>query len=425
MNAAGNAVSLAALKRRAMSLGAVKAFDHFIQLLLPVVLVRCLDTATFGEYRLLWLAVGTIMTFATLNMVGTLYYFVPRSDARGKRLYIHQTMLYLALAGLVCGFMLSPWNALLPAAMHPLAQYGWLVPAFIALWVFAFLLDYLPSIDESISWQAYAMLTVSTLRVLLVAGGAWLTADLGVIFALLLVLVLIKVALLLYYVWRRHGLGPPWFERAAFSELVRDSAPLGASNALHGARTQADQWVVASLFTVSSFAAFSIAAHVVQIMIILRGAVVQAFLPSMSRLQAAGDLPGVFGMNSRGNAIVGSLLYPALAFVFVFTEEIVTLVYTASYLDAVAVIRVQIIGVLPMAIETASMVILLRRGAFALLLTGVTLVLSVALSLSAALQFGLAGAAAGGVVAVYVDRLLMMRHLARHTGIPLRRRSLG
>src|SRR5262249_19962769 len=81
MSSASGTVSLSRLKRRALSIGAVKAFDHAMQFLLPLVLVRCLDTATFGEYRLLWLAVGTIMSFATLNMCGTLYYFVPRSDA--------------------------------------------------------------------------------------------------------------------------------------------------------------------------------------------------------------------------------------------------------------------------------------------------------------------------------------------------------
>ena len=68
MSAASGGVSFARLKRRALSIGAVKAFDHAMQFLLPLVLVRCLDTATFGEYRLLWLAVGTIMSFATLNM---------------------------------------------------------------------------------------------------------------------------------------------------------------------------------------------------------------------------------------------------------------------------------------------------------------------------------------------------------------------
>jgi O-antigen/teichoic acid export membrane protein len=421
MNTASNAISLQGLKRRALSIGAVKAFDHALQFLLPVVLVRCLDTATFGEYRLLWLAVGTIMTFATLNMCGALYYFVPRSESHRKRLYVHQTILYLAFAGLVCGFLLSPANALLPAPLRPLAPYGWLVPAFVALWILTFLLDHLPSVDERNSWQVYSMLSVSALRVLLVALGAWLTGDLRVILWLLLFLALFKAALLVYYVARRHGLGPPWFESAAFSEQFRHSVPIGVSNALNGLRGKADQWVAASLFAVSSFAAFSIAALVGQLMLILRQSVMQVFLPSMSRLQARGDVRGMLDLNSRGNVMVGRLLYPVLAFAFVFAEEMVTVVYTASYLEAVPAIRAYVIGMLPMAIETGSMVLLLRRGTFTLRLTAFTLALSIALSWTAALHVGLAGAAAGSVLAVYVDRVVLLRHLSRHTGIALRR----
>jgi O-antigen/teichoic acid export membrane protein len=126
-------------------------------------------------------------------------------------------------------------------------------------------------------------------------------------------------------------------------------------------------------------------------------------------------------MNSRGNVMVARLLYPLLAFAFVFAHELVTVVYTASYVEAVPAIRAYVVGMLPMAIETASLVLLLRRGKFTLRVTVFTLALSVALSWSAALHLGLAGAAAGSVVAVYLDRVLVLSHLSRHTGIALRR----
>src|SRR3954470_15339922 len=108
--AASAAFAFEGLKRRALSLGAAKAFDYGVQFLLPVVLVRCLDAATFGEYRLLWLAVGTMMALATLGMPGALYYFLPRSAARERRLYIHQTLAFLATTGLIAAWAVSPLN---------------------------------------------------------------------------------------------------------------------------------------------------------------------------------------------------------------------------------------------------------------------------------------------------------------------------
>ena len=110
MNTAAKAIAAQGLARRAFSLGAVKAFDNALQFLLPIVLVRCLDAHTFGEYRLFWLVVGTVMALAPLGMGVALYYFVPRSDAPARRLYIHQTLAFLACAGLVAALIVSPLN---------------------------------------------------------------------------------------------------------------------------------------------------------------------------------------------------------------------------------------------------------------------------------------------------------------------------
>jgi O-antigen/teichoic acid export membrane protein len=429
MSSAINAAALSRLKRRALSLGAVKSLDHAVQFLLPMLLVRCLDATTFGEYRLFWLAVATVMTFATLNMCGTLYFFVPRSEPSRKRLYIHQTMLYLAVSGLVCAFLVSPLNPVQLGAMAPLGKYGFLVPGIIALWVVGILLHSLPSVDERISWQAYLTLSVSLLRVVVIGLAAWFTGELYLMLWLLLAVGLVKVGLLLYYVRRHHGLGSPWFEWPAFSEQFRHSAPLGLNGAFYGLRGNADQWVAASLFSLSSFAAFSVAAIVGQLMRVLRTSVMEAFLPSMSRLQAAGDVHGMLRMNSRGNLIVAKLFYPQLAFAFVFAEEIVSLLYTATYADAAPVVRVYIVGMAAMAVEIGSLVMLLRQGVYAVGVTALTLVTSIAVSWSAAQHFGLAGAAVGSVLGVYLDRALVLRRIARHSGVPLRRlqdwRTLG
>jgi len=418
MSTAARAISLHSLTRRALSLGAVKVFDQAMNFLLPVVLVRCLDAATFGEYRLLWLAVGTVMAVATLNMGGSLYFFLPRSKAHEKKVYLHNTVLYFAAAGLLFALVMNPWNPLLPAPMQALGPYGALVPAFVGLWVSATLLDYLPTIEERIRWQAWATLSSSGLRALLVATGAWVSGDdLHLVLWLLLAVVIYKLALLLLYVYRHHGLGRPWFQRAAFVAQLRYSAPFGVSTGLFALRGQIDQWVAASLFALSSFAAFTIAALVGQVVHVFRHSVMEAFLPTMSRMEAGGDVRGMLALNARANVMVGTLLYPLLAFAFAFAEDIVTIVYTAAYVQAGPVMRVYIVGMAAMVIEMGSVVLLLRQGPFALKVNIVALAVSVAVSWTAAQLIGLAGAACGSVLAIYLDRAMMLRRVARHTGV--------
>jgi peptidoglycan biosynthesis protein MviN/MurJ (putative lipid II flippase) len=72
-------------------------------------------------------------------------------------------------------------------------------------------------------------------------------------------------------------------------------------------------------------------------------------------------------------------------------------------------------------IEPASVMLLLRQGAFSMSVGVLALLLSVAVSFAAARLFGLAGAAAGSVTAIYFDHLATLWRISRSTGIPLRR----
>jgi len=241
-----------------------------------------------------------------------------------------------------------------------------------------------------------------------------------VILWLLLATVLLKISLLLAYIGRFHGWGRPWFKAAVFAGQIRYTAPFGFSSACYVLRAQADQWVAATLFALHSFAAFSIAAILGQLVNIFRTSVVEAFMPSMSRMEAAGDLKSMMEMNARANAMVGMLLLPMLGFVFAFAEDLVSVVYTAAYVDAAPVMRVYIIGMVALVVELSSVLQLLRQGMFSLGMNVVVLAVAVPLSWFGGLELGLAGAAAGSVTALYVDRVLVLQRIAAVSGVPVR-----
>src|SRR2546429_8675958 len=151
------------------------------------------------------------------------------------------------------------------------------------------------------------------------------------------------------------------------------------------------------------FASFSIAALLSPLVHLCRVSVQQAFLPSISRLEAAGDLRGMLELNSRGSVLAATLLYPMLAFAFVFSAEIVTIIYAGAYVAAAPVMRIYILGLIALVIEPATLMLLLRQGAFSMRLGALALALSVTLSWTCASAGGLAGAAVGSVTAIYLE----------------------
>jgi len=362
-------------------------------------------------------------------MPGSLYYFLPRADAAGKRLYINQALLVLAAAGLAAAWAVSAWNPWLPAQLAGLARHEFVVPAFVLLWVIASLLDLLPTVEERVAFQARATAGLAALRTLALAAAAALTGELAPVLAMLLAFVACKVGILVWYIARYHGLGGPVLRGRTLAHQVGYVAPFGAASALYSLRLQADQWVAAARFSVASFAAFSIGAMLAPLITVLRKSVSHAFLPSMSRCQAAGDIPGLLALNSRANVMVAALALPLLAFAFAFAEDVVRLVFTARYLEAAPVMRVYIVGVAALVVELSSLTFLLQQGGFVLRLALAALAFSVSLSVLGAHAFGLSGAALGSTAAVYLDQIFTLRRLALRTGVPLGRlqdwRALG
>lgn len=413
------APTTAALHRRALSLGTVNAIGYGVQFLLPVVLARFLSTESFGEYRLIWLVVMTAMSFVPMEMPGVLYYFLPRADAAERRLYVRQTWLYLAVAGAVAALAVSPLDPWLPDSIRALGPKAALLPALVFCYAATLLLDTLPTIEERLGWQAAVTLSLSVLRALVLSAAAWLSGDLSVMLWLLLAVLLVKGGLLGTYVARHHGLAGPWLGWRQLRRQLGHAAPFGLADTLYQLRAQSSLWVAASLFPLGQFAAFSIATMLGPLVNLCRQSVNHVFLPSMSRLHAADDFAGTISLNSLANTTVSMVAYPLLAFTFVFAEELISLVFTADYLAAAPAMRVFALGLVILLVELSSLTLLHREGIFVLRINALLVIVSAGISWFGAQTFGLAGAAAGSVAALLVDRALTLQRIARHTGIPV------
>ncbi|HZZ91036.1 MAG TPA: lipopolysaccharide biosynthesis protein [Usitatibacter sp.] len=408
------------LERRALSLGTAYAIEFGLQFLLPVVLTRTLDPHSFGGYRLLWLAIATLLAIAPMCMPESLYYFIPRSEGLRKRLYLNQALIFMVGAAAVSALALSVWDPLLPGSMKDfVTQEGWVVSAFALFWIFSALLDVLPTVDERVGWQAKVIVSLAAIRAISLSLTAFLTHNLRDVLYVLVAFAACKAMLLLWYVVRHYGVGGPWAERQAYKEQMHQAAPFAASGTLHGFRAQGDQWIVAALFTVPQFAAFSVSGVLAPIIQIFRQSVNHVFLPSMSRHEAEGNFNAMLALNSRANSMVGLLVFPMLLFGFAFATPLISLIYTPQYLDAVPVLRVYTIGLLAYVVELTSILFVLKQGPYCAKIMALALAVALPTSYLGALHFGLPGAAMGTVLAVYVERVVSLTRIARLTKVPI------
>jgi len=133
---------------------------------------------------------------------------------------------------------------------------------------------------------------------------------------------------------------------------------------------------------------------------------------------AAGRALRVPGPWLRGQVVAPVLLgreVPA----FVFAEEIITLIYTRTYLEGAPVLRLYVVALVAFVVELVSVLFVLKQGGFAARVNAMVLAIALPLSWYGATHWGLIGAAAGSVAAIYAERLVSLGRIARLTGTPV------
>lgn len=410
----------AGLKRGAVTLTAANMLDFGLQFLLPVALVRLLPAQAFADYRLAWLAIGTAMAVAPFALPRSLFYFLPRTPQEGRAPYVHQTFVILLLSGLCAGLLLGPWNPLLPASLRAMSSASWFMPAFLGMWVAASLAEFLPNARGDVQAQAKVIVALAVLRVAVVAAAA-MSGRADIVFGALLGYAAIKLGVVLQHLWRHYGLGLLPLERSALRTQLAYVLPFGLASALFLLRGQADQWVAAALFPAAAFAAFSIGAVIMPLVALVRNSVSNAIAPRLSALESGKDQAGMLRLNQRANLASAFVLMPTLALTAVLAVHIVSVVYTAQYLAAADVMRINCLALLGVAVEVSTLTVVLNQGRFLLGVDALLLAVSIGAGFAGASLWGLPGAALGNVVTLAAGNAFSFWRVARVTGVPLRR----
>jgi O-antigen/teichoic acid export membrane protein len=411
------------LRRQIVSLGAARLIDYGLQFALPIAFARLFDPADYGRYRLLWLLVGTTLVFSVLNMPQSLFYFLPHGRSRREKAgWIGNAFGFLAVTGALAAAAVNPWWPLLPERFLVTGSSAWVVPAFVLAWTLGQLLDTLPNAEDRIGWQARAIVGLAFVRAVLLVGVAWVYRDMDRVFLALLAFAGLKLLVLAVYLLRFH---PPRAFAPDFRRLtpqLRYAVPFGCAGGLFSLRNQADQWIVAHLFTVRDFAAFTTGITVGPLLSLLRESIINpAVLPRLSRLHAEGQRAALLNLFRRANTATALILFPVLAWFFLCAEAIVGLLFTDAYRDGAAVMRVYLLSFATQTFEVNNLLRVYEGGPFSLRLGAWSFAPALALSYAGALQFGLWGAALGAVGMTWVGELVKLRHAARRAGTSARR----
>ncbi|HEX4080054.1 MAG TPA: oligosaccharide flippase family protein [Rhizomicrobium sp.] len=405
--------------REAAALTVSRYVDQALMLLTPMLLVRVIDPAAFGEYRIFWLAGTTIALLAPLGIPNSLLYFFPRLDIAGRARFLGQALLFM-------GFTTALWIAalflaapLLPSGLvrlmhaHPLE-----ICIFAACWTLSTLLDTLPIAAKQVYWQSGATVAVSAVRTALVLGTAILFRDVEKILLAVAAFTIFRVAVLAWFVKRRAAVRLFPIERQDFTRHLRYSLPFGCAGLLYSVRRQGEQWIAAAMFSASAFGAFTIGLSLLLPFDVVRNVISTLLLPRMSQAQFAGSVHDAVELNRRGNVLSFFAIMPGVAFLFAFAPDVIGVLFTHRYLAAAPVLRIYLIQV-AILLEITTILNVLRLGRFQIGYAVFLLPLSIGLSYLGAHLIGMPGAAVGSLVAQLLAYVIVFWRLSQVLATPV------
>lgn len=334
----------ASLKRQAVSLFMARGVAFVIATLTPMILVRVLSTDDYGTYRQALFVGSVVLELVQLRLIKSLYYFYPREQSRQSNLFSQTLTLMLILGAVGSGvlYLLTHKGTLLPSGLTP----HLILP--VVLYVFfeniGFLLEHVLILEKRTP-LVFAVVTGSAVaRIGAVLGAYLMWRSLSaMLWSIAGLAILRALALLGHLAWHyrvRFGFGDRDLLRRQFQFVM----PLVLSALVGLISTKIDKAMISGMMPASQFAIYTIGQFgMLHALTILFTSIGDICLQRFSEFAARGE---THRMQLLWHKMVGTntlITLPILCFAYVFAEEMITLLFTAQYLDSLPVWRINLL----------------------------------------------------------------------------------
>ena len=389
---------------------------------IAMILSRTLTQGDYGSYQQVWLYYNTLLPIFSLGIPSSLLYFIPRSAPKDRKTIAYYSLGTLELFGIVFSLVTFFTATMVadqfsnPDLVTYLRIFS-LYPLFsLAPRGFNFLLI---SLDKqkvaaifSILFSGTTILFVSlpTLfkhPVLYSLIGAVLS---GAIFFAVFVIFLYKYFKGEKLYWDRHLL---------WSQLAY-SLPIGLSSVVGTFSTQLNRLVISTSFSPHVFAVFNNGAFEIPFVGLLTGSLMTVLIPEfVVRLKNNETMEAVWRLWNNASLKTALILYPLIVYSFIFSEEIIILLFSNKYLESVPIFRIFLIATFVRVTQYSSLIQALGKTKLMLLTSIIGLISNLVLSWILVNTMGVYGPAWANVITVYIWMLVYLLMIANLTNSSL------
>jgi O-antigen/teichoic acid export membrane protein len=243
--------------------------------------------------------------------------------------------------------------------------------------------------------------------------------DIGGILASLIAFAALYLGLYLaYLIWLYRGADDgPRRTDVSYRELTTFSIPLGLTDIVNVLSQGLDRYLIMFFFTAAVFAEYQVGAWKIPIISTIAYAVGNVYLPRFKEAYDQGRPGEAIDIWRQSTLKVALIVVPAAGAFFVAAEELIGLLFTSEYLDAVPIFRWYTVLTLGRVTQYGGPILAAGRPRYILYASIFTLASNFVISLPLAVLVGFQGPAIGAALAFIPTVIFYCWLIAKSSGI--------
>ena len=397
-----------------------KGLSTAITVVTPFLLVRALTQEEFGLYKQIFLIYATLLQVIPFGVVPSLFYFVPH--ARGKRTsYIIHVQAFLAItAAIACvGLIVCQEQIAAFLASSTLQEYMVETAIFSGVMVLSLALEVVLIVDGRAQWSALVSVVSEITKSLGMLLTVVLFHNLHLMMWSLIGLATLRIAIFAAYLAGSKSSDEAAIDGEERRQFLLYALPFGAAVMMTVIQGSLDRYAVSAMVGAVGFAVYSVGMFQLPLVSVMQHALADVAIPKMTQYRREGQRAAILFTWQRAMIYLALVFVPVCLLLIVLRAEFIEVLFTAVYRDSVPIFAVGAF-ILPLSamLEDA----ILRVYDDTRVLLGITI--ATCLVLLGALyplvaSWGLVGAALSSVLALLVNRLLLMWRSAQLLEMPL------
>jgi O-antigen/teichoic acid export membrane protein len=331
---------VASLRSQAFWLLAARVTGFAISTLLPLFLVRLLDRVSYGEYRQVSQFMMTVCGTMNMGMHMSAFYYLAREPQRARQVVFNISVWHAAM-GAVVMVILAAYPQVLNRLMGStqLERYAPAVGVVLFLMMASFMLESIATANQEVTLSTAFIIFANLTKAAGLIVFVWISPTIAAVLTALGIQSVVQSALLLWYLESRF----PGYWRAFDMSFLREhlayAIPLGLTGLQTTMQREIHHFFVSSRFGSAAYAVYAIGCFQLPLVAMVRDSIASVTIPRISELQKRGSHAEVIRLTASGTRQVGLATWPAIFFLAAFAPEFITALFTAQYIDAVPILR--------------------------------------------------------------------------------------